>query len=156
MDDPGFVNLLTLASSLSVYYAESLEDVNEALEKHSYSGLLAMSPMSASGTAAQAIAAFREAHPGALTIYHGWDHRIEISGPKALEYEADALLVGGVNTNDFVQFILMLLDRKSTAALPRPSLENYEKLLKDLCPNSAFWDIAETLRVNQVAPNQYE
>ncbi len=146
MDTPGLANLLLELSSLSCVYVTTLAEATDALTRHQLCGLVALSPPDESGTAAQAIRAFRKRFPAGLTVYHGWDYRLEVSGPRALACAADALIVGGADVNGMLRFLFTLLQRKADGSLPAPSVEGYEALLRECLPTSPFWKQAEQLR----------
>ena len=94
--------LLSMCTSLSCYYAPTIEDLKVALDKYHFCGILALSPMDSSGLAYEAIDLFRNKFGNSgLVIYHGWDFRFEISAPRALKCQADALLIGAMEDSKF-------------------------------------------------------
>ena len=100
--------------------------------------LIALSPLDDSGAAGRAIRAFRHLNPGALTVYHGHDPRLAVSGPQALACGADVLMLGGVLVRDLIHCLGTALILKHQYRL-EPSLESYTRLLEITCAESAFW-----------------
>ena len=98
---------------------------------------------------------FEQRNPSGLAIYHGWDYRIEVSGPYAIDCGADVLLLGGVDTNEFLRFLFHCLNEKRSGALAHASLLGYEELLRSHCHDSGFWSGAEALRKSKLPPSPY-
>jgi hypothetical protein len=105
--------------------------------------LIALSPPNDSGAAGRAIQAFREKNSAGLTVYHGWDYRLSVSGPRALACQADVLLVGGILDWNLIYCLGTAILFKARQGI-EPSLEFYTKLLKLTCAESPFWRMQET------------
>lgn len=140
MESPAFVGLLEEVPSWKVVHVRSLAEFFDSLKERKYAALIAMSPEKESGDAGRAIEAFRSQNPNALTVYHGWDYRLSITGSKALKCRADAIMVGGVAVSDMIFFLGTALILKSRVEV-EPSQESYERLLRLTCASSPFWDL---------------
>src|SRR5262249_58934448 len=102
MENPAFVALLEEVPTWQVVHTRSFGDFSEALPQRKYAMLIALSPLDDSGAAGRAIRAFRQLNPDALTVYHGHDPRLALSGPRALACGADALMLGGVLVHELI------------------------------------------------------
>src|SRR5262245_4784027 len=100
MENPAFVALLQEVPSWQVVHTRSFGEFSAALPDRKYAMLIALSPLDDSGAAGRAIRAFRQLNPEALTVYHGHDPRIAVSGPRALACAADVLILGGVMVHE--------------------------------------------------------
>jgi hypothetical protein len=138
MENPAFVSLLEEVPSWQVVHARSFGEFSAALPERRYAMLIALSPLDDSGAAGRAIRAFRPLNLEALTVYHGHDPRLAVSGPRALACEADVLVLGGVLVHELIHCLgtALVLKRQYVIA---PSLESYTKLLEITCAESAFW-----------------
>lgn len=143
MESPAFVTGLTFVPSWQVIHTRNFEEFREALPRQKYAMLVALSPPDDSGAAGRAIRAFRERNPDALTVYHGTDYRLAVSGPRALACGADVLLVGGVINYDLIHCLGTALLHKSQYGIV-PSLEFYTRLLEITCAESPFWRLQGT------------
>lgn len=151
MGSPAFVQLLEQVPSWKVVHVSTRAEFFDKLKERKYAVLIAMSPAKESGAAGQAIEAFRVDNPNALTVYHGWDYRLAVTGPRALKCRADAVMVGGVTGSDMIFFLGTALIFKSRVDI-EPSQELYEKLLKLTCGRSPFW----TLQNNSMPISEIE
>lgn len=140
MESPAFVGLLEEVPSWKVVHVRSLAEFSEQLKQCKYAALIAMPPEKESDAAGRAIEAFRSQNPNALTVYHGWDYRLSITGQKALKCRADAIMVGGMAVSDLIFFLGTALILKSRVEV-EPSQEIYEKLLRLTCASSPFWNL---------------
>ncbi len=156
MEQAAYAVLISEASSLSTYWAPTASTAISAIGDQPFVGVVALSPISESGQACAVIEAVRAANPDALTVYHGWDYRIEISGAVALKCKADVLVLGGIETNELFALLMNALRLKAAGKLPTPSLAWYEEALRQLCPKSAFWASAKMFREKGVPPSKYE
>jgi len=129
MESPAFVGLLEEVPSWKVVHVRSLAEFFDRLKERKYAALIAMSPEKESDSAGRAIEAFRSENPKALTVYHGWDYRLSITGRRALKCRADAIMVGGVAVSDLIFFLGTALILKSRVEV-EPSQESYERLLR--------------------------
>src|SRR5262249_35164603 len=102
MENPAFVALLEEVPSWHVVHTRNFEEFSAALPRRRYAMLIAMSPLDDSGAAGRAVRAFRHLNPEALTVYHGHDPRLALSGPRALACGADALMLGGVLVHELI------------------------------------------------------
>src|SRR5262249_47146300 len=102
MENPAFVALLEEVPSWKVVHTRTFEEFGAALPERKYAMLIALSPLDDSGAAGRAIRAFRQLNPGAVTVYHGHDPRLAVSGPRALACGADVLMLGGVLVRDLI------------------------------------------------------
>jgi hypothetical protein len=84
MENPAFVALLEEVPSWQVVHTRSFGEFSAALPERKYAMLIALSPVDDSGAAGGAIRAFRQLNADAVTVYYGHDHRIAVSGPRAL------------------------------------------------------------------------
>src|SRR6516164_4939198 len=96
MENPAFVALLEEVPSWQVVHTRSYGEFSAALPERKYAMLIALSPLDDSGAAGRAVRAFRQLNPDAVTVYHGHDPRLAVSGPRALACGADVLILGGV------------------------------------------------------------
>jgi hypothetical protein len=140
MESPAFVQLLEQVPSWKVVHVSTLAEFFDKLKERKYAVLIAMSPEKESAAARRAIEAFRSEYPDALTVYHGWDYRLSVTGPRALKCRADAVMVGGVTGSDMIFFLGTALIYKSRVDI-QPSQELYERLLKLTCASSPFWEL---------------
>ena len=138
MENPAFVALLEEVSSWRVVHTGSFAEFSAALPERKYAMLIALSPLDDSGAAGRAILAFRQLNPDAPTVYHGHDHRIAVSGPRALACGADVLMLGGVRARDLIFCLGTAVILKGQYVI-EPSLESYTRLLEITCAESAFW-----------------
>jgi hypothetical protein len=138
MENPAFVAILEEVPSWQVVHVRSFAEFSAALPERKYAMLIALSPLDDSGAAGRAIRAFRELNPEALTVYHGHDPRIGISGPRALACGADVLILGGVMVHELFHCLGTALILKRQYAI-QPSLESYTRLLEITCAASPFW-----------------
>ena len=143
MESPAFVTGLTVVSSWQVVHTKSFAEFSEVLPQRKYAMLVALSPLDDSGAAGRAIRAFRELNPDALTVYHGTDYRLAVSGPRALACGADVLMVGGVLAGNLIYCLGTALLFKSRQGI-EPSLEFYTRLLELTCAESPFWRLQDT------------
>lgn len=143
-DRPSLVRMLEDVPSWKVIEACSLADFRAKLTERPYAILIALSPPDASGTAGVAIAEFRAANPRGVTVYHGWDYRLAISGPRALACQADALMVGGTLAEELICLLgtMVLVKRRYAYS---PSIRGYETILRQACPRSGFWQMQDTI-----------
>jgi hypothetical protein len=143
MESPAFVTGLAAVPSWQVVHVRTFGDFSAALPVQKYAMLIALSPFDDSGAAGRAIQAFRERNTDALTVYHGTDYRLAVSGPRALACGADVLMVGGVLDRNLI-FCLgtaVLVKRRQGI---EPSLEFYTRLLEVSCAESPFWRLQDT------------
>jgi hypothetical protein len=138
MESTSFVALLEEVPSWQVVHARSFGEFSAALPERKYAMLIALSPLDDSGAAGRAIRSFRQLNPDAVTVYHGHDHRIAVSGPRALACGADVLMLGGVLVRDLIHCLGTAVILKGQYVI-KPSLESYTKLLEITCAESAFW-----------------
>ena len=138
MENPAFVALLEEVPSWQVVHTRSFGEFSAALPERKYAMLIALSPVDDSGAAGRAIRAFRQMNPEALTVYHGHDPRIAVSGPRALACGADVLMLGGVAVHELILCLGTALILKRQYAI-EPSLESYTRLLENTCAASPFW-----------------
>lgn len=143
MESPAFVTGLAAVPSWQIVHARTFEDFSAALPERKYAMLIALSPFDDSGAAGRAIRAFRELNPDALTVYHGTDYRLAVSGPRALACGADVLIVGGVLDRNLIFLLGTSLLLKSRQGI-EPSLEFYTRLLEITCAESPFWQLQDT------------
>jgi hypothetical protein len=143
MESPAFVIALAPVPSWQVVHARSFGEFSAALPERKYAMLIALSPSHDSGAAGRAIRAFRALNPNALTVYHGTDYRLAVSGPRALGCGADVLMVGGVLDWNLIYCLGTALILKSRQGI-EPSLEFYTKLLQITCADSPFWKLQDT------------
>ena len=139
MENPAFVAILESVPSWQVVHVRSFAEFSAALPARKYAMLIALSPHDDSGAAGRAIRAFRDLNTGALTIYHGHDPRIAVSGPRALACGAEVLMLGGVLVHELIFCLGTALFVKVT----EPSLESYTKLLQITCAQSPFWRLQD-------------
>jgi hypothetical protein len=142
MENPVFVSILEEVPSWQVVHARSFAEFSAALPQRKYAMLVALSPLDDSGAAGRAIRAFRHLNPGALTVYHGHDPRLAVSGPRALACGADVLILGGVIVHEFICCLGTALILKGGYAI-KPSLETYTRLLETTCAESPFWRLQD-------------
>ena len=83
MESSTFVTFLEAVPSWHVVHTRSFGDFSEALPQRKYAMLIALSPVDDSGAAGRAVRAFRHLNPEALTVYHGHDPRLAVSGRPA-------------------------------------------------------------------------
>jgi hypothetical protein len=138
MENPAFVTLLEEVPTWQVVHTRNFGEFSAALPERKYAMLIALSPLDDSGAAGRAIRAFRQLNPGAVTVYHGHDPRIAVSGPRALACGADVLMLGGVRVRDLICCLGTALVMKGQYVI-EPSLVSYTKLLEVTCAESAFW-----------------
>ncbi len=156
MEQVAFAELINQATPFTADHAGTLAEALASLNRTDYQAVLALSPMSERGSAAQLIAAFRERNPKALCIYHGWDYRIELSGVPALRCGADFLVVGGVMGEELVGFFPVAVELHRQGLVPPPSQEWYERILRECFPHSPFWNLAEQFRTRGMPASEYE
>lgn len=142
MESPAFVTILEVVPSWQVFHARSFGEFSAALPERKYAMLIALSPLEDAGAAGRAIRAFRHLNPDALTVYHGHDPRLAVSGPRALACGADVLMLGGVLVRDLIFCLGTALIVKDRQAI-EPSLESYTRLLEITCAESAFWGLQD-------------
>jgi hypothetical protein len=140
MESAAFVTILESVPSWQVVHARSFGEFSATLPERKYAMLIALSPLDDSGAAGRAIRAFRHLNPDALTVYHGHDPRLAVSGARALACGADLLMLGGVLVRDLIFCLGTALIVKGRTAL-EPSLESYTRLLEITCANSPFWGL---------------
>ena len=143
MESRAFVTGLTAVPSWQVVQVRSFGEFSDALPERKYAMLIALSPADDSGAAGRAIRTFRAANPDALTVYHGTDYRLAVSGPRALACGADVLMVGGVLDRNLTLCLGTALLLKSRQRI-EPSLDFYARLLSITCAESSFWRLQET------------
>jgi len=146
MRQPVYAEMIVNCTPFDCCHARNRREALAALDAHDLHALLALSPDDEPGSAGAVIREFRARFPGGLTIYHGCDYRLEVSGARALECGADVLVAGGMLVSDFLRLLLTTMVMKTEGSLPPPSQEWYDRLLRELCRNSAFWKSAEMLR----------
>jgi hypothetical protein len=142
MENPAFVAILEEVPSWQVVHTRSFGEFRAALPERRYAMLIALSPLDDSGAAGRAISAFRHLNPDALTVYHGHDPRLAVSGPRALACGADVLLLGGLLVRDLIHCLGTALILKGQYAI-EPSLESYTRLLEITCAESPFWRLQD-------------
>jgi hypothetical protein len=143
MEAPAFVTGLAAIPSWQVVHVRSFREFSAALPQRKYAMLVALSPADDTGAAGRAIRAFRSRNPDALTVYHGSDYRLAVSGPRALACGADVLMVGGVLDRNLIYCLGTALLLKSRQGI-EPSLGFYTKLLEITCAESPFWRLQDT------------
>ena len=142
MESSAFVSILEEVPSWQVVHARSFGEFSAAVPQRKYAMLIALSPLDDSGAAGRAIRAFGQLNPGALTVYHGHDPRLAVSGPRALACGADVLMLGGVSVRDLIHCLGTALILKGQYAI-EPSLVSYTRLLEITCAESPFWRLQE-------------
>jgi hypothetical protein len=142
MENPAFAALLEEVPTWQVVHARNFGEFSAALPQRKYAMLIALSPLDDSGAAGRAIRAFRHLNPDALTVYHGHDPRLAVSGPRAVACGADVLILGGVLVRDLIHCLGTALILKGQHAI-EPSLEFYTRLLEITCAQSAFWRLQD-------------
>jgi hypothetical protein len=142
MENPAFVSLLEEVPSWQVVHARSFGEFSAALPEQKYAMLITLSPLDDSGAAGRAIRAFRPLNLEALTVYHGHDPRLAVSGPRALACGADVLMLGGVFVRDLIHCLGTALILKRQYVI-EPSLESYTRLLEITCAESPFWKLQD-------------
>ena len=138
MENPAFVALLEEVPSWQVVHTRSFGEFSAALPERKYAMLIALSPLDDSGAAGRAIRAFRQLNSEAVTVYHGHDPRLAVSGPRALACGADVLILGGVLVHELIHCLGTAVILKGQCVI-EPSLEYYNRLLEITCAESAFW-----------------
>jgi hypothetical protein len=143
MERPAFAAGLAAVPSWQVVHVRSFAEFSAALRKRKYAMLIALSPPDDCGAAGRAIRDFRERNPDALTVYHGTDYRLAVSGPRALACGADVLMLGGVLDRNLIFCLGTALLVKRRQGI-KPTLEFYTRLLELTCAESAFWRLQDT------------
>jgi hypothetical protein len=138
MENSAFVGLLEEVPSWRVVHTRSFAEFSAALPERKYAMLIALSPLDDPGAAGRAIRAFQQLNPNAPTVYHGHDHRIAVSGPRALACGADVLVLGGLRVRELIFCLGTAVILKGQYVI-EPSLESYTRLLEITCAESAFW-----------------
>jgi hypothetical protein len=140
MESSAFVNILEEVPSWRVVHVRSFGEFSEALPERKYAMLIALSPLDDSGAAGRAIQDFRHLNPDALTVYHGHDPRIAVSGPRALACGAEVLILGG---GMLVHELIFCLGTALLVKVIKPTLESYTRLLEITCAESPFWQLQD-------------
>jgi hypothetical protein len=135
MESSALVSVLESVPSWQVVHVRSFGEFRAALPERNYAMLIAQSPLDDSGAAGRATRAFRQRNPDALTVYHGHDPRLAVSGSRALDCRADVLMLGGM----LVHELIFCLGTALLLKVREPSLESYTKLLEITCAKSPFW-----------------
>jgi hypothetical protein len=157
MEQPVYADALNARRPGSATHTATREAALAAVGAGGYDAVLALSPMAAAGTAAAAIREFRAASPGGLTVYHGWDYRVEVSGPQGLACGADLLLLGGLLDHEVMVLLTAGVLLKAQGHWPSaPDLRRYEGMLREACPSSPVWQVAEQFRRGGMPPSEYE
>lgn len=142
MELPTFMMLSEQLPTWKFVHVRTFAEFEDALPRGPYAMLIALSPPSESSAAGRAIQAFKSKYPEGLTVYHGTDYRLSVSGPRALACQADVLMVGGVAVHELVFCLGTAILLKRRGGL-EPSLDSYTKLLQITCAESPFWKLQE-------------
>jgi hypothetical protein len=157
MEPPLYADVLNARTPGSAKHVRTLEEARKAMRETQYDALLALSPRQASGAATTAIKEFRAANPAGVSVYHGWDYRLEVSAPKAEACGADVLLLGGLLGEEALFLLTFGIMAKAEGVIPeRRDRGWYERILKEACPKSPVWTAAEGLRKSAAPPNECE
>jgi hypothetical protein len=99
-------------TTLSCLSIESLDDLRTVLDSRPCVGVAAMSYAEAVGEAGKAIRLLREVHGDAeAAIYRPWDYNVARAAKRAIEYEADGILMPGIDSGEQLQCLLHYLMR---------------------------------------------
>lgn len=156
MESPAYAVLIARQSSLPTYWVRNAADALTALATRSFVGIVALSPSAEPGAAGRVIATARVRSPDLLTVYHGCDYRVEVSAKPALRCGADLMIVGGVDSNQLMQFIMTGLKTRAGGKAGPPTLSSYVAFLHEICKTSPFWEVAERMRVEKAPPVEHE
>lgn len=139
--------MITSHSTLNCVLIEDVETLRHWLSEHEAAGILAMSRPSAPGEAAIAISEFRRRHPnGRAALYQAWDYNVARGAARALECGADAVMMPAIDANEMFNLLFQVLGRVTNGAEPPTSVEEHEALLRELAPNSAFWELQDRVQ----------
>lgn len=146
-DGPQTAGLIASHSTLNCVLIEDLETLRRWLSQNEAAGILAMSRPSAPGEAATAISEFRQRQPkGRAALYQAWDYNVGRGAARALECGADAVMMPAIDANEMFNLLFQVLGRVTNGAEPPNSVEEHEALLRELAPNSAFWELQDRVQ----------
>lgn len=136
--------LLAGSTTISCVSVDALTDLRSVLNDRPLLGLSAMSRPEASGEAGTAIGLFREAYGDTeLATYGAWDYNVRRAAVRAIEYQADGVIMPGIATGELLGCFIGYLARVAQYA-PRPSTpEEHEAILREFAPSSPFWDVQD-------------
>lgn len=108
-------SLLAAHSSVSCVAADEWETLVALVGARPFIGLSAMSTMDQPGEAGRAIALFRANYGDTeVALYNAWDYNVRRAAMRALEYDADGIIMPGIDTAELLDcFILRPLTPRS-------------------------------------------
>lgn len=148
---------IAAGSTFNGLAVDTLEQLDTALAAKSCIGFVAMSREDDPGGAGRAIALFHRYHGDQEPIHYiPWANNVERAAARALEYGADAILMGGMLQNELVDTVIDTLRRVKTKK-PRPAtVDDYIANLKRTAPKSPFWEIQGLPPEKYIAGRYYD
>jgi hypothetical protein len=111
--------------------------------------LIARSRPEFSGEAGNAIRVFQEKQRRrAASFYGAWDYNVSRAAARALECEADGIVMPGTDANELFAYLFGIINLVETgSAAPKTTQEHVERL-RLFTPASPFWanqDVVESV-----------
>jgi len=135
-------------SSLNTLVPEDLEGLAHVCECEGFAsvgldfaGLIAQSRPEFNGEAGKAIRVFREKQRRrAASFYGAWDYNVSRAAGRALEYEADGIVMPGTDANELFTYLLGVLDLVESGSAAPTTLQEHIDRLREFAPASPFWE----------------
>lgn len=103
-------------------------------------GILATSRPEHPGEAGAAIALFRAGRETTgLALYGAWDYNVKRAAQKAMQYQADGILMPDMINAEIEQVLVGLRQRLSKKAARPTTVTQHRELLREYAPDSEFW-----------------
>jgi hypothetical protein len=143
-------------SSLNTLVPEDIEGLAHVCECEGFSSvglhfacLIARSRPEFSGEAGNAIRVFQEKQRRrAASFYGAWDYNVSRAAARALECEADGIVMPGTEANELFAYLFGVMNLVETgSAAPKTTQEHIERL-RLFMPASSFWanqDVVESV-----------
>jgi hypothetical protein len=140
------------SSTLTVFAVPDLDTLEHLLSCEAwkeqgvtFETLFAQSRAKHPGEAGKAIRLFRRDRPHVKTFYGAWDYDAEKAARRAAEYEADGILMPGIDADELYRYIFAIMAAKEPP--PRTPEEHIARLerhtTKELSP---FWRNAKRVQ----------
>lgn len=128
----------TTATCLTVY---SLEFLQEYTSQYPSIGLIAQSREEHAGEAGTAIQIFRKHEKvRGMALYGAWEYNVERAAKRAIEYQADGIMMPSIFDKDLYNYIFgVLIEISIGAEIPQTVEEHEERLKRYTSDRSPFW-----------------
>jgi hypothetical protein len=142
-----FAESVAESSSLNTLVPEDLEGLAHVCQCPAFSSiglqfaaLIARSRPGFNGEAGEAIRVFQgKQRKRAASFYGAWDYNVARAAARALEYQADGIVMPGTDANELFAYLFGVMSMVDAGSPPPKTPQEHVDRLKEFVPDSPFW-----------------